>query len=155
MNFTSSSSHSYKGNETMKTMIFVLAGISCYGCGGEAFAHVDDSNVSDAGIDSLVEVDAVSVPPIDVRADMTGSDLVPDTFEASTDAGFSSDGGMTDADSDSVPTCGDDEVYPQSSPTCAKWITGTSFPLEKGCCRKETHTCGHVVTFSPFCVELH
>lgn len=134
------------------TLIFVLG---FWGCGGNSFSEVDDSKVADAAADGLVEVDTGPVPPGDVRADMTGSDVAPDTFEASTDAGAFSDGPQDAQDGDTVPTCGEDEVYPQASPTCAKWIATSNWPNEKGCCRKDTRTCGHVVTFSPFCVELH
>lgn len=127
-------------------------------CGGEPFngAAIDDSMVPDAGLGADSEVDTQTTGqndsgnrvdvPTDAGADMGGQGDATGTTEASTgDAG--GDAG------DTVPTCPAEEVYPQASPTCAKWIATTPWPLHKGCCRQDTRTCGHVVTFSPFCVE--
>ncbi len=141
--------------------------VSAVGCGGASFDGSGFSMVPDVAQDGSTEVDTgVATPDAGPRSDVVGGDARADmvnpgdgsgTFEASADGGSVeasiSEDGMSD-DGSTVPTCGDDEVYPQSSPTCAKWIGTTSHPLEKGCCRRETHTCGHVVTFSPFCVEV-
>jgi hypothetical protein len=140
---------------------WVVAMLVMVGCGGPSFVNgTDDSMVPDANLGADSEVDTQtgvqndSGNRVDVHtdagADMVGQGDAPGTTEASADAG--SDG---ETDGDAVPTCPDDEVYPQASPTCAKWIATTPWPLEKPCCRQDTHTCGHRVTFSPFCVELH
>jgi len=142
----------------MKTILFAC--MFSVGCAGASFEG-EASTVSDAGHDAT-EVDALVIPTNDIRADMLAEDQASDTVEASTDAG--GDGGASVVDAapdapgdaeDGPPSCGEEEVYPQPSPTCARWIATTPYPLEKGCCRKDTHTCGHVVAFSPFCVEVH
>lgn len=131
------------------------------GCGGSEFAGTEISMVPDAALDGFSEVD--SGQPItewDARADMVSSGDAPGTFEGSAPDG--SDGGTLDGstpdgaeDGSSVPTCGADEVYPQASPTCEKWIKTTPWPGQRGCCRRDVLTCGVIVTFSPFCVEAH
>lgn len=128
------------------------------GCGGPTFegSGPDDLVVADAGQEAS-EVDTGT------GADMQAKGDAPATTEASVDAGGADGAGDTGGDvrsdsddsSDTVPSCGDDEVYPQPSPTCAKWLATTPWPLQKACCRRETHTCGIQVTFSPFCVEAH
>jgi len=135
-------------------MGWLLVGV--VGCGGSAFDGGDLSMVPDATSDGLTQVDAKGDAGIDFRAD---AGLVGDgagTIEGSPDGTVGEGGeGGEGGDGDTVPTCGEEEVHPQDSPTCRQWIATTPWPLERGCCRRETRTCGHVVTFSPFCVELH
>jgi len=143
----------------MTTKTFMMLGAVSYllGCGGPSFDGGDLSTVLDAAQDGAAELDTGDAGT-DFRADSTSLGDASSTLEGSTEGGAGGDG-ENDAgdagDGSTVPTCGDDEIYPQASPTCAKWVAMTQWPLEKGCCRRETHTCGHVVTFSPFCVELH
>lgn len=151
----------------MKTGWVLAAVVTMVGCGGQPFAgSPDDSVVPDAGLGADSEVDTQTTGqndatrpdggvnvPTEAGADMGSQGDAPGTTEASaTDV---VDGKSDVDDGDGVPSCPQEEVYPQASPTCAKWIATTAWPLEKPCCRQDTHTCGHRVTFSPFCVELH
>ena len=139
----------------MKSNWMVVVMVSLVGCGGQPFAgSPDDLVVPDANLGADSEVDAVTGSDTN-RADMVGQGDAPGTTEASVDGGAPDVRSDSEEDGSTVPTCPEEEVYPQASPTCAKWIATTPWPLERACCRKETHTCGHVVTFTPFCVELH
>lgn len=121
----------------MKKLMVVL-GMVMVGCGSE-FQGADSSMGADAGQEaSEVDVDAgttsgsdTGIASSDVRADMQATADASAPIEASTDGG--------------VPSCGEDEAYPQPSPTCMVWIQTTDYPLDKGCCRSDTHTCGFVM----------
>jgi hypothetical protein len=134
------------------------------GCGSE-FQQIDVSMGADAAneaseVDTQTTVQNDAITSVDVHTD-AGADMqavdseTSAPFEASADGGVDGADGSDGSDGDTVPTCEAEEIYPQTSPTCEKWIKSTPWPLERGCCRKETHTCGHVVSFSPFCVEAH
>jgi hypothetical protein len=141
----------------MKTRALWAVLTMVVGCGGSSFVGSDDPSM---GADAAIEASEVDTqtPPItapeagaDMRAEGEASAPTEASIEASVDAGIDSDDSGNDGST--VPTCGADEVYPQASPTCEKWIHTTPWPLMRACCRKETHTCGMIVTFSPFCVE--
>lgn len=143
-----------------KRITYVMVSLMC-GCGGAEFAgnDVGTSMGADAAIEAS-EVDTQTTGqndanpngspdgrvdvPTDAGADMQAEGEASAPFEASTDGGVVSDGGPSDGQTGSIPTCGENEVYPQLSPTCRNYIVTTSFPLYVGCCRMN-HVCGMVI----------
>ena len=132
----------------------VVMGLIC-GCGGSEFAAHDvgismgaDAAIEASEVDTQTPTqdDAISPDSSDVRghllvdagADMQAEGEASAPFEASTD------GGPNDGATGGVPTCGENEVYPQPSNTCMTYIKGTAYPLYTGCCQSN-HVCGMVL----------
>lgn len=135
----------------MKSKIaYVVLSLIC-GCGGSEFA-AHDVGIS-MGVDAAIEaseVDATNVLP-DAGSTPDSVGAVPDggadmqaEGEASTPFEASTDGGPSDGVMGGVPTCGENEVYPQASNTCMTYIKTTGYPLYTGCCQS-THVCGMVL----------
>jgi len=143
----------------MKKLTMCVVGAFLVGCGGPSFnGDFEDSMVPDGGLGADTQIDTPMTGQNDATDSGQGVDVPTDAgadMASQGDASGTTEASIDTDSGDDVPTCPEDEVYPQYSPTCAKWIATTAWPLEKPCCRQETHTCGHRVTFSPFCVALH
>lgn len=119
--------------KTLTTRLLWLTLTLLPGCGGPEFTAQnppDDSTVADAGAlrDSVSgQADGGFPPSVDGGTDASA------TVEASTDA---SDAG--------APSCPAEEAFPAMSGVCRAWIQTTPYPLQFGCCKADTHTCGMV-----------